>query len=66
MTEGGEGGGPMTLTLDQPTVKAGETTVMVHNDAMTEGHEIGAREVEVTRPDGSHRQREASGGREQA
>lgn len=38
--EGGEGGGPMTLTLDQSTVKAGETTFMVHNDAMTEEHEM--------------------------
>ncbi|MBP2445095.1 hypothetical protein JOH51_002534 [Rhizobium leguminosarum] len=37
---GGEGGGPMTLTLDQPTVKAGETIFAVHNDAMTEEHEM--------------------------
>jgi uncharacterized cupredoxin-like copper-binding protein len=38
--EGGEGGGPMTLMLDQSTVKAGDTTFMVHNDAMTEEHEM--------------------------
>ena len=40
VTEGGEGGGPMTLTLDQSTIKAGETTFLVHNDAMTEEHEM--------------------------
>ncbi|WP_438748309.1 plastocyanin/azurin family copper-binding protein [Pararhizobium sp. O133] len=38
--EGGEGGGPMTLTLDQATIKAGETTFLVHNDAMSEEHEM--------------------------
>lgn len=38
--EGGEGGGPMTLTLDQSTIKAGETTFQVHNDAMSEEHEM--------------------------
>jgi uncharacterized cupredoxin-like copper-binding protein len=38
--EGGEGGGPMTLTLDRPTIPAGETTFAVHNDAVTEGHEM--------------------------
>lgn len=37
---GGEGGGPMTLRLDQSTIKAGETTFLVHNDAMTEEHEV--------------------------
>jgi uncharacterized cupredoxin-like copper-binding protein len=37
---GGEGGGPMTLKLDQTTVKAGETIFAVHNDAMTEEHEM--------------------------
>ncbi|CAN7748486.1 plastocyanin/azurin family copper-binding protein [Rhizobium sp. LjRoot258] len=37
---GGEGGGPMTLTLDQTTVHAGETIFAVHNDAMTEEHEM--------------------------
>ena len=40
VTEGGEGGGPMTLTLDKPTIKAGETTFLVHNDAMWEEHEM--------------------------
>lgn len=40
VVEGGEGGGPMTLTLDQSTVKAGETTFLVHNDAMSEEHEM--------------------------
>ncbi|WP_313532251.1 plastocyanin/azurin family copper-binding protein [Shinella sp.] len=40
VVEGGEGGGPMTLTLDQSTIKAGETTFLVHNDAMTEEHEM--------------------------
>lgn len=40
VTEGGEGGGPMTLTLDQTSVKAGETTFLVHNDAATEEHEM--------------------------
>lgn len=38
--EGGEGGGPMTLTLDHSTIKAGETTFVVHNDAVTEEHEM--------------------------
>ncbi|WP_119254671.1 plastocyanin/azurin family copper-binding protein [Shinella zoogloeoides] len=38
--ESGEGGGPMTLTLDHPTIKAGETTFVVHNDAVTEEHEM--------------------------
>ncbi|MBB3545244.1 MULTISPECIES: sulfocyanin-like copper-binding protein [unclassified Rhizobium] len=40
VVEGGEGGGPMTLTLDQSTIKAGETVFAVHNDAMTEEHEM--------------------------
>ncbi len=40
VTEGGEGGGPMTLTVDQSTVKAGEVIFKVHNDAMTEEHEM--------------------------
>ncbi len=40
VTEGGEGGQPMTLTLDQSTVKAGDTVFAVHNDAMTEAHEM--------------------------
>lgn len=38
--EGGEGGGPMTLTLDQPTVKAGDIVFAVHNDAVSEAHEM--------------------------
>ncbi|KQQ61011.1 copper resistance protein [Rhizobium sp. Leaf311] len=40
VVEGGEAGGPMTLTLDKSTIKAGETTFMVHNDAMSEEHEM--------------------------
>ncbi|WP_426130947.1 plastocyanin/azurin family copper-binding protein [Pararhizobium sp. PWRC1-1] len=40
VTEGGEGGGPMTLSLDQSAIKAGETTFLVHNDAMSEEHEM--------------------------
>ncbi len=40
VTEGGESGGPMTLTVDQPTVKAGDVLFKVHNDAMTEEHEM--------------------------
>ena len=38
--EGGEGGGPMTLTLDHSTITAGETTFVVHNEAVTEEHEM--------------------------
>jgi len=40
VVESGEGGGAMTLTTDQSTIKAGETTFMVHNDAMIEEHEM--------------------------
>lgn len=40
VNEGGEGGQPMTLTLDKTTVKAGEAVFTVHNDAMTEEHEM--------------------------
>lgn len=40
VTEGGEGGGPMTLVMDQTTVKAGEAVFHVHNDAMGEQHEM--------------------------
>lgn len=40
VVEGGEGGGPMTLTLSQSTVKAGETIFKVHNDAVSEVHEM--------------------------
>nr|WP_298101731.1 sulfocyanin-like copper-binding protein [uncultured Shinella sp.] len=38
--EGGEGGGPMTLSLNQPTVKAGDVVFAVHNDAVSEAHEM--------------------------
>lgn len=38
--EEGEGGGTMSLTVDQPTVKAGDVIFQVHNDAMTEEHEM--------------------------
>jgi uncharacterized cupredoxin-like copper-binding protein len=48
VVEGGEGGGPMTLTLDQSTIKAGETTFMVHNNAMTEEHEMVLVKLEST------------------
>lgn len=40
VTEGGEGGGPMTLELDHSTINAGEVTFIVHNNAMTEDHEM--------------------------
>jgi uncharacterized cupredoxin-like copper-binding protein len=40
VVEGGEAGGPMTLTLDQSTIKAGETIFRVHNDAVAEEHEM--------------------------
>lgn len=40
VTEDGEGGGAMSLKLDPPTVKAGPATFAVHNDAMTEQHEM--------------------------
>lgn len=40
VAEGGEGGGPMTLTLDRATVKAGDAVFQVHNDAMSEQHEM--------------------------
>ncbi|MBP1862246.1 plastocyanin/azurin family copper-binding protein [Rhizobium herbae] len=40
ITEGGEGGGPMTLSVDQSTIKAGETTFLVHIDALSEEHEM--------------------------
>lgn len=38
--EGGEGGGPMTLSLDQSTVKAGDVVFSVHNAAVSEAHEM--------------------------
>ncbi|RFZ88768.1 copper resistance protein [Shinella sp. WSJ-2] len=40
VVEGGEGGGPMTLSLDQSTVKAGSVVFAVHNDAVSEAHEM--------------------------
>jgi uncharacterized cupredoxin-like copper-binding protein len=40
VTETGEGGEPMALKLDQSTVKAGDVTFAVHNDAATEEHEM--------------------------
>nr|WP_314090135.1 sulfocyanin-like copper-binding protein [uncultured Shinella sp.] len=40
VVEGGEGGGPMTLSLDQSTVKAGDVVFAVHNDAVSEAHEM--------------------------
>jgi uncharacterized cupredoxin-like copper-binding protein len=40
VTEGGEGGQPMTLKLDQQSVKAGEVVFAVHNDAVSEEHEM--------------------------
>jgi uncharacterized cupredoxin-like copper-binding protein len=38
--ESGEGGGAMSLKLEPMTVKAGATVFTVHNDAMTENHEM--------------------------
>lgn len=40
VVETGEGGGAMGLKLDPPTVKAGPAVFSVHNDAMTENHEM--------------------------
>ena len=60
VVEGGEGGGPMTLKLSQSTVKAGETIFKVHNDAVSEAHEMvlvklksPAQKIDV--PAGKHR-----------
>lgn len=36
----GEGGQPMTLSLDKASVPAGDVTFKVHNSAMTEEHEM--------------------------
>lgn len=36
----GEGGGPMTLKLDQAEIPAGPATIVVHNEAMSEEHEV--------------------------
>jgi uncharacterized cupredoxin-like copper-binding protein len=38
--EDGEGGGPMSLKMDQSIIKAGEVVFSVHNAAMTEEHEM--------------------------
>lgn len=40
VSETGEGGGQMGLKLDPPSVKAGAAVLSVHNDAMTESHEM--------------------------
>lgn len=40
VTESGEAGGPMTLKVDQATIKAGDVVFKVHNDAATEEHEM--------------------------
>jgi uncharacterized cupredoxin-like copper-binding protein len=40
VVEAGEGGGAMSLKLDPMTVKAGATVFTVHNDAMSENHEM--------------------------
>jgi uncharacterized cupredoxin-like copper-binding protein len=51
VVEAGEAGEPMTLTLDQSMVPAGDTTFLVHNDATTEEHEMVL--VKLTSPDQS-------------
>ncbi len=38
--EAGEGGQPMSLTLEPAIVKAGKATFTVHNDAVSEEHEM--------------------------
>ncbi len=40
VTESGEGGGAMSIKLEPATVKAGEVTLKVKNDAATEEHEM--------------------------
>jgi hypothetical protein len=45
-----EGGSPMTLTLDQSRIKADETTFLVHNDAMSEKHEMVHLKLKSTTP----------------
>lgn len=40
VVEGGEGGGAMTLKLDPASVKPGSVTFAVHNDAVSEEHEM--------------------------
>ncbi len=66
VTEGGEGGQPMTLTLDQSSVRAGETIFKVHNDAMTEDHEMVLVKLKSPRRKNPRRYDEASRRREKA
>lgn len=40
VVEDGEGGGAMSLKLDTATAKAGPITFVVHNDAVSEEHEM--------------------------
>lgn len=40
ITATGESGGSMTLKLDHTSVAAGPATLVVHNDAMSEEHEV--------------------------
>jgi uncharacterized cupredoxin-like copper-binding protein len=40
VVESGEGGGAMSIALDPPTAKAGPVTFQVHNDAISEEHEM--------------------------
>lgn len=49
VTETGEGGGAMGLTLEPATVKAGPAVFHVHNGAMTEDHEMIV--VKLDKPD---------------
>jgi uncharacterized cupredoxin-like copper-binding protein len=49
VTETGEGGSAMGLKLEPATVKAGPAVFHVHNDAMTEDHEMIV--VKLTTPD---------------
>lgn len=49
VTETGEGGSAMGLTLEPASVKAGPAVFHVHNDAMTENHEMIV--VKLAKPD---------------
>ena len=40
VVESGEGGGAMSMKLDPATVPAGDVVFKVHNDALTEEHEM--------------------------
>jgi uncharacterized cupredoxin-like copper-binding protein len=40
VVESGEGGSTMSITVDKPTVPAGDVVFNVTNGAMTEGHEM--------------------------